>query len=71
VDAIHRRLVRNIRARARARGILITHLPDRAGLGRTNFFAVMNGKSSPTVRWVAQLARALACDPADLLARSR
>jgi hypothetical protein len=51
------------------RGILITHLPDRAGISRSTFFYVMKGKVSPTVRWLDQVASALACDVADLLAK--
>ncbi len=71
MDAIHRRIARNIRARAKARDIMITHLPDRAGVGRSSFFMVMSGKTSPTVRWLAQVAAALDCDVADLITKSR
>jgi hypothetical protein len=67
VDAIHRRLAQNIRERAKARHIAVTHLPDRADVGRTSFFAVLKGQTSPTVRWLSKIAKALDCDPADLL----
>ena len=69
MDTIHRRIARNIRAPAKARGITLTHLPDRAGVGRSSFFNVMAGKSSPTVRWLSAIAHALDCDVADLTAK--
>ncbi len=70
VDALHRRIARNIRVHAKAQDILITHLPDRAGVGRSSFFMVMKGRTSPTVRWLDQVAAALDCDVADLLAKA-
>ena len=69
MDAVHRRIARNIRARAKVKNILITHLPDRAGVGRSSFFNVMSGESSPTVRWLVKIAQALDCDMADLTVR--
>jgi hypothetical protein len=71
VDAVHRRLAQNIRERAKARRIKVTHLPDRAAVGPTHFFAVLKGESSPTVEWLTKIAKALDCDPADLLAKSQ
>jgi len=68
-DAVHRRIARNIRARAEERGIPITHLPDRAGVSRSTMFGVLKGDVSPTVRWLKQLADALDCDVADLVAK--
>jgi DNA-binding Xre family transcriptional regulator len=67
VDALHRRIIRNIRSRAKAKGIVITYLPDHAGIGRSSFFAFTAGKNSPTIRWLAKIADALDCDVADLL----
>lgn len=67
LDALHRRLVRNIRARAKERGIIITYLADHAGIGRSGFFSFMAGKNSPTLRWLAKIADALECDVTDLL----
>lgn len=69
-DALHRRLVRNIRLHAERRRILVSHVPDRAGVSTSTFFGVMGGRVSPTVRWLQKVAHALDCDVVDLFARS-
>jgi hypothetical protein len=67
VDVLHARLVENIKKQAERRGILLTHLPDRADLSRSHFWAVMKGSRSPTLGWVTKIAAALECsDPASL-----
>jgi hypothetical protein len=47
--------------------ITFSHLPDRAGLGTTHFWAVVRGRSSPTLRWLVAIAGALDVDVVDLL----
>jgi len=69
VDELHRRLVRRIRARARAKRIPVTHLPDLAGVSRSHFWNVLRGSSSPTLAWLEKVARALEAEPSELLAR--
>jgi transcriptional regulator with XRE-family HTH domain len=67
-DELHRRLARNLRALARARRVPLSHLADRAGVGRTQLWDLMAGRRSVTLRWLERVARALEVDPADLLA---
>jgi hypothetical protein len=67
VDEVHRRLARNIRRLARKRGILLSHVPDRAAVGRSHFFAVLGGERSPTLAWLTRVARALGVDVVELL----
>ena len=71
VDELHRRLAANIRGIAQERQIALTHLPDRAGVTRSHFWAVLRGEKSPTLRWLERLAKALNVDAAELLARRR
>ena len=58
-----------IRALAKQRNILITHLPDRAGVGAGHFWEVLKGTSSPTLVWLESIATALEVEVADLVAR--
>ena len=69
VDATHRRLAKNIRARARELDIPLTHVADRADVGRANFWTVLKGTSSPTLKWIVKVAATLQCDAAELLKR--
>jgi DNA-binding phage protein len=70
VDATLKRLARNIRARARELDIPLTHVADRAGVGRANFWTVLKGTSSPTLKWIVKVADTLECDAAKLLSSS-
>lgn len=62
MDELHQRVVDRIRKLADERGIPITHLPERARVGRSHFFGVMAGTSSPTLSWLARIAEALEVD---------
>jgi hypothetical protein len=69
VDELHRRIVKRIRLYARDAGIEVSHLPDRADVGRSHFWDVMAGRKSPTVKWLRKVADALKVDTGDLIAR--
>ncbi len=69
-DELHRRLAHNLRALARARRLPLSHVADRAGVSRAQFWDVAAGRRSPTLRFLARVAAALEVDPAELLARS-
>ena len=69
VDASHKRLAKNIRARAKELDLPLSHIPDRAGINRAHFWTVLNGTSSPTLKWIVKVADTLDCDAADLLAK--
>lgn len=67
MDELHRRIAANIRRIARAKKLVLTHLPDHAGVGRGHFFAVLAGERSPTIAWLAKIASALDVDVSDLV----
>ena len=66
-DEVHRRLVTQVRAAAKARGVQLTHVPDLAGVSRSHFWDVLAGRKSPTVAWLTKVAVALRSEPSDLL----
>jgi transcriptional regulator with XRE-family HTH domain len=67
VDELQRRVVGRIRELAKQREIVVTHLPDRAGVTRSHFWQVLNGNASPTLGWITKIAKALGVDPMELL----
>jgi transcriptional regulator with XRE-family HTH domain len=68
-DELHRRVVRRIRELADERGIVLSHLPDRAAVSRAHFWNVLAGKKSPTLKWLGRIAKALDVDASELVAR--
>ena len=66
MDAVHQHLVSRIRSIAEQRGIALSHLPDRAGVGRSHYWEVLRGRSSPTVEWLQKIAVALEVEVEDL-----
>lgn len=67
VDPIQERLAANIRRLAEERSIALTHLPDRAGVGRSHFWGVLAGRHAPSLKWITKVATALDVDPVELL----
>lgn len=59
-------MVARIREFAKRKKIAVTHLPDRAGVARSHFWKVLNGTTSPTLRWVTKIAKALDVNALDL-----
>lgn len=68
MDELHQRVADRIREIAERRKLPVTHLPDRAGVGRSHFWDVIAGRSSPTLAWLVRVAAALDVDVAELLA---
>jgi len=66
-DEVHRRLVGQVRAAAKSRGVQLTHVPDLAGVSRSHFWDVLAGRKSPTVAWLTKVAVALRSEPSELL----
>lgn len=64
---LHELAASNIRRLAERRGILLTHLPDRAGVSRAHFWKFMNGSHSASLRWLGKIARALEVTTDELL----
>jgi transcriptional regulator with XRE-family HTH domain len=69
VDELHKRVATAIRRIATERKMPLTHLPDRAGVTRSHFWAVLGGKKSPTLRWLERVADALDVDVSDFVVR--
>lgn len=67
VDATHANLAAQIRALAEARGIPLSHVADRAGVGRAHLYGVLAGRSSPSLTWIVKIAEVLGVEPAELL----
>ena len=65
---------RNVRHLAGERGIALAHLADRAGIGRTTMWRLLDvnerGPSDPRLSTIAALAVALDVEVVDLLADS-
>ena len=61
-------MAERIRTLAAARGIVLSHLPDRCGVGAGHFWRVMGGTASPTVAWLERVAETLSVTVADLVA---
>jgi transcriptional regulator with XRE-family HTH domain len=71
VDEAHARLAARIRDLADERGLALSILADRAGVARGHFFAVLAGRSSPTVEWLVKIATVLEVDIQELFTVSR
>lgn len=69
MDELHRRVVRRIRELAKSERIPISHLPDRAGVSRSNYWEVLGGRTSPTLLWLGKIADALEVDVEALVSR--
>ncbi len=71
MDEIHRRVVGNLKGAAKRRKIPLSHLPDRAGVARSHFWDVLAGRKSPTLKWLAQVTKALEVDPGELVTKGK
>jgi len=60
-------LARRLRAVAAEQGIALTHVADRAGIGRSHMWRLLNGEASATLDAVDKLAAALNVAAVELL----
>jgi len=60
-------LSRRLREVAAERGIALTHVADRAGIGRSHMWRLLNGEASATLDIVDKIADALGVASVDLL----
>lgn len=65
---VQRQLALNVRAFARARGIALNHLADRADVSRSQLYDVLAERKGATVDWLARIATALGVSPWQLIA---
>lgn len=66
-DELHRRVAVRIRALAKAKGLPLSHLADRAGVSRSHFWEVLRCGRSPTLSWLNEVAKVLEVDVVALL----
>jgi transcriptional regulator with XRE-family HTH domain len=64
-------LARRLRAVAEEQGVALTHVADRAGIGRSHMWRLLNGEASATLDVVDKLAGALDVASAELLVERR
>ncbi len=60
-------LARRLRAVAAEQGVALTHVADRAGIGRSHMWRLLNGESGATLDVVDKLAGALGVASVELL----
>jgi transcriptional regulator with XRE-family HTH domain len=64
---LRRVLARRLREVAAKRGIALTHVADRAGIGRSHLWRLLNGEAAATLDVVEKIAAALDVLPLELL----
>lgn len=69
--ALHERVARRIRELARARGMTLARLAERAGVSRSHLGEVLACAASPRVAWLAKVAHGLGVVPAALVEEAR
>lgn len=67
MDAAHERLAERIRTLAEQRGIPLSHVADRAGVGRAHMYDILAGRASPSLTWLVKIASVLEVEPGDLI----
>ncbi len=66
-DELQAHLCRNIRRLANHRQVTLSAMADQAGVAKAQLYRVVSGQSSPSLDWIAKLARGLKIDPFSLL----
>ena len=66
-DELRAVIAAQIRARARAKKLSVVALAKAAGVTQSHAYAVLAGEKSPTADWLAKIAKALGCQPYELL----
>ena len=64
-------LARRLRVVAEEKGVALTHVADRAGIGRSHMWRLLNGEASATLDVVDKLAGALDVPSVELLSDKR
>jgi transcriptional regulator with XRE-family HTH domain len=64
-------LAANIRAAAKEKGVALNSLADFAGVSRAQLYSVLAGETSPTVDWLAKVAKPLGHEAWELLVTGR
>ncbi len=64
---LQNQLVDALRRVADEQRVVLSHLPDRAGVSRSHFWDVLKGRKSPTLEWVEKVATSLEVRPEILL----
>jgi transcriptional regulator with XRE-family HTH domain len=68
LDEGHQRLADAIRAIAKRKRLVLTHIPDRTGISQAQFWNILAGKHSPTLRVLLLIAEAMEVDISEFFA---
>jgi transcriptional regulator with XRE-family HTH domain len=64
---LHRRVAKNIKRFAKLRRITLSHVPDRSGMSRAQFWRILAASHSPSLRMLHRIADALEVKVEDLV----
>lgn len=62
MDSLQDQLIALVRRSAKERGVVLSHIPDLAGISRSHFWDVLKGRKSPTLDWIQKVAASLELD---------
>jgi transcriptional regulator with XRE-family HTH domain len=66
-EELHQVVAQNLRRVAQARGLPLNTLADLAGVSHSQLYALLAGRKSVTLEWLAKVADALEVEPWELL----
>jgi predicted transcriptional regulator len=66
-DELRAVFAKNVRNAAETRGLSLNSLADFAGVSRAQMYNVLAGNSSPSLDWMAKVAKVLELEPWQLL----
>lgn len=66
-EEIRARLAARLREACEARKVSVAQLAVLSGISRNHLFGILGGRKSPTVDYLARIARALELEPGTLL----
>ncbi len=69
MSELQNQLVEALRRVAEEQRVVLSHLPDRAGVSRSHFWDVLKGRKSPTLESIEKVATSLEVRPEILLHR--
>jgi hypothetical protein len=67
VSELQNQLIAALRRAAEEHHVILSHVPDRAGVSRSRFWDVLKGRKRPTLEWVEKVAVRLEVRPELLL----
>jgi transcriptional regulator with XRE-family HTH domain len=66
---LHRRFVENVKALREELGLTQAEAAAKMKISQSSYAQVESGRCSPTIEMIARVAKALKCDPLELLSQ--